>query len=126
MRGLVSSWRACGGLLVALVLAVLVMGPSLDALLCRDDAAAHAVAGATGQDLLAAQDAPADADDDGDDDAGPCVHGHCHHGASVGAPPAIAIAIADRASGTGTLHPLVEVSLPPGQSPFGLDRPPRA
>ena len=113
-------WRAIGGLLAVLVLAVLTFGSSLDAYVCRGEgvltvAAADAAAGAH-----SAQAPAADHHSDSDD---ACVHGHCHHGSAfVSAQPATYGALARSA------HRLI-----PGRAPvvlsdlqFGLMRPPRA
>jgi hypothetical protein len=119
---LASAWRKVGGLLVAGLLAVLVLSPAVDALICKDDGTV-AVQAPNGHVTLAVAD---DADEVSGHPlgaAGTCPHGHCHHGTSytVADPVDVATAPATRVGRT-----LVSTRLPPSSAPPGLDRPPRA
>ena len=114
------SWgRRLGGLLAVCLLATLLVGPTLDALVCKDDgqASASAAAGA----LVIADE---HADGAGSDlDQGACPHGHCHHG--------LAFALASTETqatpspGQARLSPL-QVTQLASRSPQGIERPPRA
>jgi len=110
--------RRLAGALVALTLVMLATAPSLDALICGEDAA---VAAATGDQTARADDAQA-----GHLDAAahqPCAHGHCHHSLEF-APQALTRSPVIQASVVQRAWPAVlrPATLPPS----GLDRPPRA
>lgn len=79
-------WRRLGGLLAACLLVVLASAPSIDALVCQDDAAI-AASQVTNADSAHLASAPTPAKNSGD--AGDiCPHGHCHHfGVYVDNPP---------------------------------------
>jgi hypothetical protein len=103
-----------------LVITVLTFGPSLDAIVCRDDGRLGAVAA----EMPTAHVPPAhDAAPHSDDGAGLCAHGHCHHGV-VYAPvaPAAAEVPYDRIGVPG-LPSRERVRAADRQ--FGLMRPPR-
>lgn len=119
---LASAWRKVGGLLVAALLAVLVLSPSVDALICKDDGTV-AVQAPTGHVTLAAADDADEVSGHPLGTAGTCQHGHCHHGASyTAADPADLLAV----PATRVGHALISTRLPPSSAPPGLDRPPRA
>lgn len=74
-------WRKAGAALAALVLTVLVFGPSLDGLVCTDDFSPVAAAAASELPMASSttdrQTPPVDFDG-----CCPSVHCHCHHGPS--------------------------------------------
>lgn len=114
-----SWWRRLGAALAALVVAVLAFGPSLDSLVCGDEAGLAAAA---------AEHSPAAAPDYGqaghsDDDLGVCVHGHCHHAGSYA--PAATVAVAEPAP-LRARHGLQRARVATSDPKFGLLRPPRA
>lgn len=109
-------WRKLRAIFAALLLAVLAFGPSLDQLICKDDA---------GLSAAAAESVPHDRQDSDAHagDPGACLHGHCHHGAS--GTPRISDGpqppLAERAA-----HDLRREPDPPGGPRPDLLRPPRA
>jgi hypothetical protein len=106
-----------GAALAALVLAVLTFGPSLDGLLCHDENGPSAAA-QSGVETAPAQDSDGHADE-----AGPCVHGHCHHGATfLAAAPLDAVA----ASAPSGRQVWEQARVSTSDPKFGLIRPPRA
>lgn len=118
-----TGWRRIRGLMAALVLAVLVLGPGMDAYVCRDEGVPSATAASSA--VVAAQDAAIHTDaghaEDGDG-LGPCAHGHCHpvfftspHSAQIGEAKAV----------TQRLLP-PQASVVRSDMQFGLMRPPRA
>lgn len=113
------TWRKIGTALAALVLTLLTFGPGIDSLICKDEggmtaAAAEAV-------LTVAGDFDASHTTD---HAAPCVHGHCHHGATyVGNLEAQAL---EAVEPPPAAHPLVRGRVPTSDPKFGLIRPPRA
>lgn len=114
-------WRKLGAVLAALVLGLLTFGPSLDSIVCHDEAGMSAAA----SELPTA----AEASDQGggwpsDDALGACVHGHCHHGASY--VPAMAAAAASGQEPMTDNHPLPRDRVRTSDPKFGLMRPPRA
>lgn len=122
MAGL-STWRSWAGrLLAALVLTVLTLGPSLDALICKDEGGLSAAAAEST--VIALQDADHSNASHQLDGLGTCVHGHCHHPAPY--VPAD-VAVSDIAP-TGTLgrYRMVTDAVPTSDAQFGLIRPPRA
>lgn len=89
-------WERTARALIALSLAVLVLGPSLDVVLCRNDAPTVATAQSATEQLASDTAAGGPQHDVGHPD-GLCSHGHCHHGgayllASLEAPGANATA----------------------------------
>lgn len=113
--------RRLGAVLAALVLAVLAFGPSLDALLCHDDADLGAVAA----------EMPAFGAEPGDQGPGEhaggraaCVHGHCHHGAAH--TPALSAPDASRADAGAAGLGTPRTRIPTSDLKFRLIRPPRA
>lgn len=109
------AWTRLCRMLLAVLLAMLVVVPAVEAAVCLvDDAAAHAIGDGAAQ---------ASQDDEGaaghGDDA--CAHGHCHHGASH-APPRTAL----RAPLPPAAAPQwPEAALFASRAPDGLKRPPR-
>ena len=100
------------------LLTTLLAGPTLDALICKDDASAPAAA--TLGDVAVAHA------DDGltpDLGSGGCPHGHCHHGV------AFALASAETAIAPTPREALLAPPLLTqlaSRSPKGIERPPRA
>jgi hypothetical protein len=77
MTGRSTWWRRLGGLLAACLLVVLASAPSIDALVCQDDAAISADQYASA-DTHHAASAPTTAPHSGET-GDICPHGHCHH-----------------------------------------------
>lgn len=112
--------RRQSGAIVAVLVTLLALGPSFDALICADELP---LSGLEQSQVLVAdgeQGSPGETDL-GHPDA--CMHGHCHHGAA-----ALAKAEVVRADLTATGQ-----RLEPGKSralaatlTYGLKRPPRA
>jgi len=113
-------WRRLGGPWVALVLAVLALGPSLDGLICHDEG--RPASSSSSAAVVAAQDVdqPSPAHDDG---LGPCVHGHCHHAAPYVPVDAV---VAEAAVSPRTRYALAPNAAPTFDLHFELKRPPRA
>lgn len=65
-----------GAALAALVMTVIVFGPSLDSLICREDVELGAAAAEVSVAAAAGHDLPGDVGNE----LGACLHGHCHHG----------------------------------------------
>lgn len=118
MSGFETWWRKLGGLVTVCLLASLLAGPTFDAFLCKEDAAA--VAGSPLGAVLSANDHQ----DDGHsgDAAMACPHGHCHHGVSFGA---VAIASGADLTSPGEIHLTPTSSRHASLAPSGLERPPR-
>ncbi len=118
-----ASWRGFGVVFAALLIAVLALAPSLDNLICPDDAPPLAAATALldGEVHAAAISADHAPDDQGAADV--CIHGHCHHGASLLSAPIGALATLGSAADR---HELVLNRITVGDRKFDLDRPPRA
>lgn len=116
---LIGPWRTLRGVLAAVLVLVFAAAPSLDPLICADDALVAAEA-AAGHAAAAPDPCPELADHDRQ---GGCHHGHCHHGGGFVA-PAIASASAPLAWTRG--HRLVLVVGGPADMQFGVRRPPRA
>lgn len=124
MTGLTAWWGEMGRLLAAqclavAALAVLGLGPAVDAAVCQGEAptaAAHLDADHAG----AAQAEPEHGHADGAD---ACAHGHCHHAAPY-VPTAVLAASAPSAA-RGRVS-LADASVRVAGRQFGLDRPPRA
>ncbi len=108
--------------MTACLIATLLAGPALDAVVCRDDDVSHAV-----QTTSAATVAVSSSSHDGGDLAAAgltiCVHGHCHHGVAFG-PSATEIAVVE-APGLARHIQLASIQHD-SLSPSGLERPPRA
>lgn len=124
MAGRSTWWRRLGGLLAALVLAVLTMGPSLDALICGGEdgmSAAAAVQTVDSDHAVAVEDGHGQSPHDGD--LTPCMHGHCHHGAPY--VPA-ALSDAEEPSVLTDGHDLDRVTVVTSDRHFQLKRPPRS
>jgi len=120
MAGLSTWWRKAGGVLAALVLAVMVFGPTAEAAVCADDPAiAAALLGQPGETV-----ANADLGDEGacDDGGCPCIHCHGYH-AGAYAPTSLTDA-AGPSLGRERLAPADGPS-PASSLIFGLKRPPR-
>lgn len=114
-----SWWRRLGAALSALVLAVLVLGPSLDAIICHDDLSMSAAAA----EALTERAAPHQDRSDHGGDGLACVHGHCHHGSAY-AP--VAFAAVEGREALRAEHKLFRVRVEISDPKFGLKRPPRA
>ena len=115
-------FRRLAGALVALTLAMFVVAPSLDALICGDEGAVASAASTSSADQLAKFD------DGGVGHADsvphqPCVHGHCHHGFQY-VPVAVAEAPVSEAGTARHVWP-TPVRLAT-LAPSSLERPPRA
>jgi len=119
MAGRSTWWRRLGATLAALALVVLTFGPSLDSLLCHDEAGLQAAAA----EQTVASNPDAEAEHPAADGSGLCVHGHCHHAAPF--LPADAVRSAEPASHLAR-HTWARATLPSSAPKFGLKRPPRA
>ncbi|WP_091741223.1 hypothetical protein [Phenylobacterium immobile] len=106
--------------LTALVLTAILFGPSLDRLICRNDAAFSAAAG----EHMASAEAAQDVTDHADDGFGVCMHGHCHHG--VSATPLIPASAVTTVQRTGDDHPVLRTRVRTADAKFDFLRPPRA
>ena len=121
MSGLITPWRSFGAVLAALLIAVLALAPSLDKLVCRDEAPlAVAEASLDGNAIL--EKAGQTQDDHGGSDADICIHGHCHHGAPYLSAPIGSLAVLDALPDH---HELSRDRVSASDRQFGLDRPPR-
>ncbi len=119
---LASAWRKIGGLAVAALLAVMVLSPVVDAVVCNDE---RATASETldERSTLAALDQIGHAPDQPGGGLEACPHGHCHHGAAFTvADIAQPVSVSPAPAG----HALAHAALPPSAGTSGLDRPPRA
>lgn len=117
-----STWtRAVRWLAVALLVAVLSLGPSVDALVCGNDGSLSAAAAeaptVAGQSFAAPED-----QHQGSDIADVCIHGHCHHYA-----PFVPLnGDGDfLAKGIRSQHDLERGDIRTSDPHFGLKRPPR-
>lgn len=122
MSGMIASWRSFGAVIAALLIAVLALAPSLDKLICRDDAPLSvAEASLSGKaDLVKAGQTQ---DNHSGSDAEICIHGHCHHGAPYLSAPIGDLAMLDAVPDH---HELSRGRVSASDRQFGLDRPPRA
>lgn len=118
MAGLSTLWRRSAGVLMALLLSVLVVGPALDAALCECDRVT--IVSDAGADRLSAS-IPADGADP--DDLGGCVLGHCQH-APYSVPSPVVIATEPRFE--PQRHVALQAMPLMSEPTFGLKRPPRA
>lgn len=122
MTGLRTWWRKLGGLMVACLMALVLGGPILDALVCKGED--QPVAAVNHPDV-AQTVAALDQDDGQAGHEGPeiCAHGHCHHGVTVG----LLVDDADLHSWPRVaLHAQPAAPSHTSQAPTGLERPPRA
>jgi hypothetical protein len=109
-----------GGLVAACLLVVLASTPSVDAIVCQDDAAI-ATAQLTKAEAAKAASAPVTAPHDGET-GDVCPHGHCHHfGVYVAKEPVRQIVTAFLEARSNAPEQRVPPSLP-GATP---ERPPR-
>jgi len=111
--------RGLGPVLAALLVMMLALAPSLDKLVCREDAqassaAASSVVAKAGGDLLG---------DHGTTDADICIHGHCHHGGPFVSAPVGELAALDALPDR---HELILSRVATSDRKFDLERPPRA
>lgn len=120
MADLAKWWRKAGGLLAAVVLAVMVFGPVTEAQACVD----AATVAATGIDQPDNASASAGQIGGGlcDDGSCPCEHCQCHHAGGY-APITLGEAQALRA--LRERHTLADGPSPPSSLTFGFKRPPR-
>lgn len=124
MDALAQWWRRLGGLLAAAVVALLVVGPGIDTIICAGEDVVAVGAPDHGLRLNAAADdhhsptAPGTVDH-----TGACPHGHCHHIAADRA--ACAVAELD-APGTLARLPIPQARGLDSDLLYGLERPPRA
>lgn len=101
------------------LLALMVLSPAIDAVVCGGDTGAVAAPAAAVAVSAHADHKPAERRDAGD----LCQHGHCHHSAPMliaqldGQPAHISVQ---------TLNPARGASAAPSLAPAGPDRPPRA
>lgn len=115
------SWlRRFGTALTALVLAIIVFGPSLDRLICRDDTALGAQAAERVVSVTTAHDGASHPDNAPE----VCMHGHCHHGPA--AAPLIPEALLTTIAPVRDHHPLLRTRVRTADAKFDLMRPPRA
>lgn len=120
MAATLAWWRKIGMALAALVLAMIVLGPSVDRMICGDD---------VGMGAAASERVVATASPDHDSDGEPCgdlscLHGHCHHGS-----PSVSLAASDaveRHDMGASVHPLRRGRVATSDPKFDLMRPPRA
>ncbi len=122
MTGLRTWWRKLGGLMAVCLLATLIGGPTLDAIVCKGEGE---VSVASAQFELGQSLATPDGDrsDPGHDGIEVCAHGHCHHGLALG------LVLAETAiepAPVTDLHDLTPASPHASRAPAGLERPPRA
>ena len=123
MRAFRTWARRIGGGAVALVLALLVLAPSLDAVTCAADGISPVVAAGPASAVTAAPVGAAAADLHDLDAPGPCIHGHAHSGAACledALEPAHGLSAAGLTHGRPVLAP-VQCAEPLSQDP-----PPRA
>lgn len=116
-------WRKIGNALAALVLALLVFGPSLDGFICSDDFGPAAAAAAAAENPAAdtvSDRQPPPVDRDG---CAASTHCHCHHGPSHLAIAPEAAALPDP---NGAAGPPARERPPVLDRQFQLIRPPRA
>lgn len=115
MKRLSTQWRRWAGALTACLLAVLVLGPALDAVVCEQDGAVVSVISGV----------QTDHQPDGrhSEPAGVCVHGHCHQAFSEA--PAIQTAVASTRADP-QIYPMTPERVRVTNRQFKLIRPPRA
>lgn len=119
MKRLRTWWRGVGGLLLPCLLALMVLSPAIDAMVCFGDASAASAPVAEVASTAKSDQKSADHRDAGD----VCPHGHCHHSAPM------LIAQLDDAPVhllVQPLHPALSARAAPSLASAGPDRPPRA
>jgi hypothetical protein len=117
MRRVMTWWRNLGGLLVACVLALLVVAPTVSMATCLCEAEAPVVEMSTAAVQGDSQDHGAPCE------AACCVSGHCHHG---GAMLDTAVAEVSAPAPTASDHAMTSAHVLASRVISGLDRPPRA
>jgi hypothetical protein len=114
--------RRLAGALVALTLAMVVVGPSLDTAICRGESPAVSSAGfATGEQVSIFDEGGMQ--HPGSSPHQPCLHGHCHH--NLESVPAT-LAEAPVSDDDGEPHAWPAPVRLAALAPSGLERPPRA
>ncbi len=113
-------WRKAGGMLAAVVLAIMMFGPVAEAAVCADDTATAAAtvdepAGALA-DAGPAGEAPCD------DGSCPCIHCHGHH---AGAYAPVSMIGAEAPFASRERHDVASGPSPASSLTFGFKRPPR-
>lgn len=119
MKRLRTWWRGVGGLVLPCLLALMVLSPAIDAMVCFGDTSAAAAPVADAAPTAKPDQKPADHRDAGD----VCPHGHCHHSG-----PMLIAQLDDqpvRALGQPR-HPALSARATPSLAPAGPERPPRA
>ena len=120
MMGFSTWWRKAGGMLAAVVLAMMVFGPTAEAAVCADDPAMAAAVldqpGDTLTDTGLADEGPCD------DGGCPCVHCQGHHS---GAYAPVTLTDAQGPSAARERHALGDGPSPASSLTFGFKRPPR-
>ncbi|MCD9033702.1 hypothetical protein LDO32_18480 [Luteimonas sp. Y-2-2-4F] len=107
------AWTRLRRTLLAVLLAMLVVVPAVEAAVCLvEDATAHAVDGGA---------LPMPDDDAGASHDDACAHGHCHHGASHAPPRAVLRAAVPQAAAPRW----PDADRFASRTPDGLKRPPR-
>lgn len=122
MSGLGTWARKRGGLIAVWLMATLILGPTLDTFVCKNEGEPAAASS-----MLSAGDVMVSADHDKADPSHSsptaCAHGHCHHSLNLG----LIIATATIApTPVAEPHDLADSSVHPSRFPSGLERPPRA
>lgn len=126
MTGYSTWWRRLGGLLAALVLVVLALGPGLDTMVCGGEGGMSAAAAeSVGADHSTAVSADIGHAGDQDHDQGldPCIHGHCHHSAAY---VPIGLGAVPEAQVLPARHVIALATVTALDRKFQLKRPPRA
>lgn len=124
MDALTHWWRRLGGLLAAAVVALLVVGPGIDTIICAGEDVVAVGAPDHGPQLnAAADDHPSPTVPGAVDHSGACPHGHCHHIAADRA--AYAVAELDAPAALARL-PIPQARGPDSDLFYDLERPPRA
>jgi len=120
MTGFATWWRKAGGMLAAVVLAVMVFGPVTEASACVDASTAAAAVLDQAGDALASDGRI----DRGpcDDGACPCEHCQCHH---AGAYAPITLSEVQGPRAERERHVPAEGPSPASSLTFGFKRPPR-
>lgn len=118
MKRLRTWWRGVGGLLLPCLLALMVLSPAVDAVVCFGDNSAVSAQSAEVAATARQDHRPAEHRDAGD----VCPHGHCHHSA-----PMLIVQLEDQPARllVQPLHPALGASAAPSLAPAGPDRPPR-
>lgn len=122
MARLSRSLRWTGGLLAALVLAVLSFGPALDALVCNDEPAASASVSTSLEVQSVSDNHPTSEDHGGSAGGAICAHGHCHHSSPYVSPISLSAEVPTVRDRSMLVH---EDVAPASAQLNGLKRPPR-